>query len=67
MHSAHLFTTTSEIDFHDSPQPRTHTMRGESGNDIERAWCDNCGCGLWIKPSTKPDKTFLKAGKGLCD
>ena len=37
-------------------------MKGESGNSIARGWCDECGCGLYIKPSTKPDSTFLKAG-----
>lgn len=61
-HSAHLFVKTADIES-DSPQPKTHTMQGDSGNWIERAWCDECGCGLWIKPSTKPDMTCLKAGK----
>jgi hypothetical protein len=60
-HSAHLFVETKDITA-DVPKPRTHTMTADSGNTIERAWCDDCGCGLWIRPSTKPDMTFLKAG-----
>jgi hypothetical protein len=56
-----LFVATKDI-IADVPEPRTHTMTADSGNTIERAWCDECGCGLWIKPSTKPDMTFLKAG-----
>ncbi|KAF2480854.1 Mss4-like protein [Neohortaea acidophila] len=65
MHSAHLFVKTADITQHaaaSTPAPRTHSMQGESGNTITRAWCDECGCGLWIKPSTKPDMTCLKGG-----
>ena len=29
---------------------------------MRREWCDECGCGLFIKPSTKPDMTGVKAG-----
>lgn len=64
-HSAHLFVKTADITQHaaaSTPAPRTHSMQGESGNTITRAWCDECGCGLWIKPSTKPDMTCLKGG-----
>lgn len=42
-------------------------MNGESGNPMERAWCDECGCGLWIRsPVKKPDMTNLKAGMQDC-
>lgn len=64
-HSAHLFVKTDDIDFHDSPQPKIHVMKSEVGNDMERAWCDECGCGIWIRPGTKPGMTFLKAGTSL--
>ena len=38
-------------------------MKGDSGNTLERAWCDECGCGIWIRsPAQKPDMTMLKAG-----
>lgn len=38
-------------------------MDAESGNPMERAWCDECGCGLWIRsPKRKPGMTNLKAG-----
>lgn len=62
-HSAHLFVKTSDIQS-SSPQPRTHTQKADSGTDMERAWCDECGCGIWIKSQNMSDLTFLKAGKG---
>lgn len=37
-------------------------MVAESGRTITRGWCDECGCGLYIKPPSKPDLTCLKAG-----
>jgi hypothetical protein len=46
-----------------SPQPRTYTQKADSGTDMERAWCDECGCGIWIKSQGMPELTFLKAGK----
>lgn len=61
MHSAHLFVKTADIQT-ESPQPKKHICKSESGNDMERAWCDDCGCGIWMKSSFKPDMTFLKAG-----
>ena len=29
---------------------------------MKRQWCSECGCGLFIKPSTKPEMTGVKAG-----
>ena len=61
-HSAHLFVKTQDIQTN-GPEPRTHTMDAESGNPMVRAWCDECGCGLWIRsPKKKPGMTNLKAG-----
>lgn len=40
-------------------------MKADSGNSITRGWCDECGCGLWIKPPSKPEMTCLKAGELL--
>ncbi|KAI1626542.1 Mss4-like protein [Exophiala viscosa] len=61
MHSAHLFVESKDITT-SSPQPRTYTQNADSGNPMERAWCDECGCGIWIKSHQMPDQTFLKAG-----
>ncbi|KAI1617403.1 hypothetical protein EDD36DRAFT_480 [Exophiala viscosa] len=61
-HSAHLFVESKDITT-SSPQPRTYTQNADSGNPMERAWCDECGCGIWIKSHQMPDQTFLKAGK----
>ncbi|PIA94599.1 hypothetical protein CB0940_08168 [Cercospora beticola] len=61
MHSAHMFvkTETSETS---SPTPKLHTMNAESGNPMERAWCDECGCGIWLKATKSPETTYFKAG-----
>lgn len=60
-----MFVETAKIET-SSPRPKLHIMNAESGNPMERAWCDNCGCGLWLRPSLKdgkePEKTFFKAG-----
>jgi len=61
MHSAHLFVKTKDVQSH-SPHPRTYASKADSGTEMERAWCDECGCGIWIKTAEFPDSTFLKAG-----
>lgn len=30
---------------------------------MEREWCDECGSGIWLKRSSDPSMTYLKAGK----
>lgn len=60
-YSAHLFVNTKDIHT-SSPNPRRYTLKSDSGNSMERAWCDECGCGIWIKSDKMPDQTFLKAG-----
>lgn len=69
-HSAHLFVKTSDVhsqtnkNQNTGPDPKTHIVEAESGNQMERTWCDNCGCGLWIRNVTKtPEMTNLKAGE----
>jgi len=37
-------------------------MKADSGTDMERAWCDNCGCGIWIRRPEDAERTYLKAG-----
>jgi hypothetical protein len=37
-------------------------MNAESGNSMERAWCDECGCGIWLKSISNPSQTYFKAG-----
>lgn len=56
-----MFVQTSTIET-TSPQPKTHIMNAESGNPMERAWCDECGCGIWLKSTLNPAQTFFKAG-----
>ncbi len=57
-----MFVKTVDIQS-SSPAPKTHTMKADSGNPMERAWCDECGCGVWIRwPNNMPEMTFLKAG-----
>lgn len=56
-------TPTKDVNTHNSPEPRKHTMKGDKGKDMERAWCDECGCGIWIRPGGDTEKMFLKAGK----
>ena len=73
MYSAHLLVKTPDVKL-EGPAPREHTVKGVDGSDVRvehcsrlrckmrREWCDECGCGLFIKPSTKPDMTGVKAG-----
>ena len=64
-HSAHMFVKTADIQT-SSPQPRIYAMKADSGKPMERAWCDECGCGIWIRsPEKRPDMTMLKAGTQL--
>lgn len=41
-------------------------MNAESGTPIERAWCDECGYGTWLRKApndgNEPEQTYLKAG-----
>lgn len=60
-HSAHLLLKTDDIQA-DGPKPRVYVVKADSGNDMERAWCDGCGAGIWIKQLNSPEKTNLKAG-----
>lgn len=64
-----MFVETKNIDTHGSPEPKTHKMDSDvSGNTLERAWCDECGCGIWMKNLSKtPDLTFMKAGESIFD
>ncbi|KAK6075354.1 hypothetical protein SCUP234_07800 [Seiridium cupressi] len=60
-HSAHLLVKTDDIESH-GPQPRVFVLKADSGNDMERAWCDECGTGIWIRQLKDSDMTNLKAG-----
>ncbi|TID21591.1 hypothetical protein E6O75_ATG04986 [Venturia nashicola] len=60
-HSAHLFVKTADMKT-SSPQPKTWVTVAESGQEMERAWCDECGSGIWLKRSSDPSMTYLKAG-----
>lgn len=61
-HSAHLFVKTVDIKT-SSPKPKTWVTVAESGQEMERAWCDECGSGIWLKRSSDPSMTYLKAGE----
>lgn len=56
-----MFVQTDTIQT-SSPTPKLHTMNADSGNPMERAWCDNCGCGIWLKSAKNPEQTYFKAG-----
>lgn len=60
-HSAHLLLKTDDIQS-DGPKPRVYVVKSDSGNEMERAWCDGCGTGIWIRQLKSPEKTNLKAG-----
>ncbi|EME40114.1 hypothetical protein DOTSEDRAFT_28029 [Dothistroma septosporum NZE10] len=64
-HSAHLMMSTSVIKS-EGPTPKTYTVKADSGNTMERAWCNNCGAGIWIRQieeeGKEPERTNLKAG-----
>ncbi|WWD18818.1 hypothetical protein CI109_103273 [Kwoniella shandongensis] len=62
MYSAHLITDTSNVTLEGTPEPRTHKVVGIKGMDMVRAWCDECGSGLWISPGGDPSKRYFKAG-----
>lgn len=59
---------TSVITSH-GPEPKTYSVKADSGNTMERAFCDQCGAGIWIR-SVEGDRTKLKAGlferKDIC-
>ena len=59
-HSAHLLLKSDVIKHH-GPEPKRMTIKADSGRDMERAWCNDCGSGIWIT-IVGSDMTNLKAG-----
>ena len=59
-HSAHLLLKSDVIEHH-GPEPKRMTIKADSGRDMERAWCNDCGSGIWIT-IVGSDMTNLKAG-----
>ncbi|ORX37094.1 hypothetical protein BD324DRAFT_425128 [Kockovaella imperatae] len=55
-YSAHIFTQEGEYTF-TGPEPRTHTVKGQDGMDMQRAWCDTCG---WIDDSNNGQLLSVK-------
>lgn len=43
-----------------SGTPRGHTVQGESGRDVTRYFCAECGSQLWSEVAVMPDFYFVK-------
>jgi len=42
--------------------PRRHVSKSDSGNEVTRAFCGDCGSPLYIQVSTRPDIVGLRVG-----
>ncbi|MBV9860465.1 MAG: GFA family protein [Alphaproteobacteria bacterium] len=43
-------------------EPRRYVARADSGNEIARAFCGDCGSSLYVQVSTRPDLIGLRVG-----
>lgn len=43
-------------------EPTTHSRPAESGNVITEAFCNICGCPIYVQGSGRPENVSLKAG-----
>lgn len=41
---------------------KSFTVRAESGNDVTRCFCPDCGSPIYTLPPHRPDTYFVKAG-----
>lgn len=41
---------------------QTYTVAGDSGKDVHRHFCPQCGSGVWLECDSDPGYVFLKAG-----
>jgi hypothetical protein len=42
--------------------PKVYADRGDSGNEIKRAFCPDCGSSLYFEVAARPDALALNAG-----
>ena len=49
-------------DFKITGQTKTYLDKGDSGNDLPRVFCPNCGSPLYSEVAVRPDASALKAG-----
>ena len=40
----------------------THTVTGDSGNDVHRHFCPQCGSGVYLECDSDPGYVFIKVG-----
>jgi hypothetical protein len=43
-------------------EPKLHVRASDAGNDVTLAFCDECGCPLYIRVSSRPDIVGLRVG-----
>jgi hypothetical protein len=41
---------------------QTYTVAGDSGKNVHRHFCPQCGAGVWLECDSDPGYVFLKAG-----
>lgn len=45
-----------------SGEMKTYTAIGDSGGEVRRSFCPDCGSGVVSRPSSSPGMAFVKAG-----
>lgn len=43
-------------------EPKRYTKSGDSGNEVTRAFCPECGCMLFLQVSARPDLVGIRVG-----
>jgi len=57
------FCVVPEAAFHlEQGEPRSFTVKGESGGDVTRLFCGECGSQLYSQVTVMPGFFFVKAG-----
>jgi len=58
--SVELMVSSESFDVQGKSQ--TYTVVGDSGKEVHRHFCPECGSGLWLECDSDPGYVFLKAG-----
>jgi len=58
-HSAMMGFASGAITF--TGETREFRSRADSGNDVERAFCPTCGCGIYARNGGMPHMIFVRA------
>ena len=56
------FTSVPEAALEVQGSPTSYTVSGESGRDVTRFFCADCGSQLWSQVAIMPGAVFLKIG-----